>query len=370
MTIKVLRISNFRNLASVEIVPALSGLNIICGNNGDGKTSLLEAIYFLGLGRSFRTSTASRLLRQGQEIFSLFSQLVTDNSRDLSLGVLREANGTMRMRVNESDSMSMAELATLLPIRLINSQSHLLFESGPSYRRKYLDWGLFYQDSSFLQTWRNYERVFKQRNVVLRDRRPKSELTPWTDELIKYGLELDKLRRHYVAALTPIVIEIVGQLLDLPALTLVYHSGWDDRLEFSEALAKNYHDEMRLGHTQCGPQRADLEIMVGDIPVKHFLSRGQQKLLICAIIIAQGKLLAGLANHGLIYLIDDLPAELDLLSRQKLLSLLSKQQTQIFITAIERDTICDLLGDSHNVPVKVFHVEHGNIVEMAEHEAI
>jgi DNA replication and repair protein RecF len=122
---------------------------------------------------------------------------------------------------------------------------------------------------------------------------------------------------------------------------------------------------MRFGYTQLGPHRADFDIAIEGTPVKHFLSRGQQKLLICAMIIAQGQLLETHVNKGLIYLVDDLPAELDLISKQKLIALLARQQTQIFITTIESTSICDFFDEKSEVPMKVFHVEHGNIVEMA-----
>ncbi len=101
---------------------------------------------------------------------------------------------------------------------------------------------------------------------------------------------------------------------------------------------------------------------IDGISVKHFLSRGQQKLLICAMILAQGMLLTRHVNKGLIYLVDDLPSELDFYSKQKLISLLSRQQTQIFITAIESQDICEFINDKPNISMKVFHVEHGNVV--------
>lgn len=365
MTIASLRITNFRNLAAVELTPCLGGLNIICGNNGSGKTSLLEAIYYLGLGRSFRSSTSARLIRQQTKQFSMFSQVVSDSQRHIPIGVERDINGLTRLRVAEKDASSITELAFYLPIRLINSQSHNLFESGPVFRRKFLDWGLFYQAESFMPCWRQFERVIKQRNVVLRERRPKNELNAWTDELVRYGLELDALRRAYVLNLVPQVSEMAQELLGISNLDISYQSGWDESEDYASALVNSYLEEMRFGHTQCGPHRADLDITIEGIPVKHFLSRGQQKLLICAMIIAQGKLLATHANKGLIYLVDDLPAELDLLSRQKLISLLSKQQTQIFITAIESNTICDFIGENPAVPVKVFHVEHGSVFDPA-----
>lgn len=370
MTIKTLRISHFRNLDNIELHPTQTGLNILCGDNGAGKTSVLEAINYLSAGKSFRTSTNARLIQQDHDEFSLYSQIVIDEQRVVSVGMLRDVSGQTRLRIDESDAKSMAELARFLPIRLINSQSHQIFESGPAYRRKYLDWGLFYQNPAFLPCWRQYERILKQRNSVLQQHKPKRELDPWTDELIKVGLEFDSQRRAYVAALTPILSEFAERLLTISNLSLVYQSGWDEPLSFAESLAQSYVDDMRFGNTQCGPQRADLDMTIDGVPVKHFLSRGQQKLLICAMIIAQGKLLAMSANQRVIYLIDDLPAELDAPSRQKLLALFSEQPTQIFITAIERNSICDLLGDDPTNPVKVFHVEHGNIVEMAEPAAL
>jgi DNA replication and repair protein RecF len=364
MTITSLRITNFRNLAAVDLAPSGTGLNIICGNNGSGKTSLLEAIYYLGLGRSFRSAAKTSLIRHTTDKFSIFSQLLSESERFIPLGLEREINGATRLRVAEQDASSLAELASYLPLRIINSQSHQLFESGPTHRRKFLDWGLFYQAENFLSCWRHFERVLKQRNAVLSDRRPKNELNVWTDELVKYGLELDTLRRDYISALKPLLIHVTQELLGSSCLEMTYQPGWDESMDYAAFLEKNYIEEYRSQYTQFGPHRADLTLAINGIPVKHFLSRGQQKLLICAMIIAQGKLLSQRTNKKLIYLIDDLPAELDLLSRQKLISLLAEQQTQVFITAIENDAIYNFISDQSRVPVKVFHVEHGGIVEM------
>lgn len=364
MPITSLRIADFRNLCHVELAPQVSGINIISGQNGSGKTSLLEAIHYLGLGRSFRSANSARLIRHATNQFSVFAQILSDTERQMPVGVERDVNGVVRTRMAEKDVSSITELAAFLPIRVINSQSHHLFESGPTYRRKYLDWGLFYQSESFLPCWRQFERVLKQRNAVLRDKRPKNELDIWTDELVKYGLQLDQLRREYVECLSPLVVEMVHELLGISHLEISYQSGWSEGMDYASVLKKHYLEELRFGYTQFGPHRADLDITINAISVKHFLSRGQQKLLICAMIIAQGMLLARHANKGLIYLVDDLPSELDLQSRQQLISLLSKQQTQIFITAIESDAICDFMGDKPDVPMKVFHVEHGRVVEL------
>ena len=363
MTITSLQISNFRNLTSVQIAPTQQGLNIISGDNGSGKTSLLESIFYLGHGKSFRSSQANRMINHNSDKFSLFTQVVTDLQRMVPLGVEREQSGSTRLRVDEKDVSRMSQLAEYLPIRMINSQSHQLLEAGPVFRRKYLDWGLFYYSPDFLACWRQYERVLKQRNSILREKRSKRELETWTNELIKHGLELDQLRKTYIAKLVPHIRHFAQALLSISDLCMEYDSGWAGS-DYAEGLLAAIPEDYRIGYTQSGPHRADFEMISEGLVLRHILSRGQQKLLICAMILAQGMLLAEQERSGLIYLVDDLPSELDLLSRQKLVSLLAIQKSQIFITAIEKEAIYELVRDKTEVPTKVFHVEHGKVVEL------
>lgn len=364
MAITSLRIVDFRNLESIQLSPCHQGLNIITGSNGSGKTSILEAIHFLGHGRSFRTSTLAPLLRHAAEKFSVFSHIVTDSQRQVSIGAERTTSGSSRFKIADKDTTGVAELASLIPIRVINSHSHQLFESGPVFRRKYLDWGLFYQSESFFNVWRHYERALKQRNTILRNKRSKSELSPWTAELVKHGLELDKERRQYIRELQVHLVDVVKSLLPFDTVELSYLPGWDEASDLEAVLAGSSLEEYRAGHTLFGPHRADLDVMVAGVLAKQILSRGQQKLLICAMILAQGIMLAKYVNKGLIYLIDDLPSELDSDSREKLISLLINQQTQVFITAIERESISAAINNDLAAPVKVFHVEHGRVREV------
>lgn len=361
MPISSLRISNFRNITNATITPCVKGLNIFHGNNGSGKTSLLESIYYLGLGRSFRTSAHQKLIQQTTDKLSLFGQLITQGERQIAIGIEREMQGPPRLRIAEQDVASIAELANFLPLHIINSQSHQLFESGPALRRKYLDWGLFYESKSFLNIWRQYERALKQRNAVLRDKRPKAELKVWTTELTQYGLALDALRRDYLSAIVPIIQETTDALVQISNLNFHYTPGWDENSDLETILEDHYQEEYRLGFTQYGPHRADLDMTIDGIPMKHFLSRGQQKLLVCAMIIAQGKRLTTDAKKELIYLVDDLPSELDVYGREKLISLLSTQQTQVFITAIEAKEIFDYVGHRSGLVMDVFHVKQGQV---------
>jgi DNA replication and repair protein RecF len=363
MSLALLNVGNFRNLTSVQITPVQTGLNIICGTNGSGKTSLLEAIYYMGHGKSFRSSIASRLINHHADKFSLFSQMTTDSNRLVGLGMERQQSGSTRLRIDERDTASLAEIASYLPIRLIDSHSHQLLEGGPAFRRKYLDWGLFYHQAEFIQCWRQFERVLKQRNAILRSNRPRKELEVWTSELIKHGLELNQYRLAYIASLLPHLQRFCQDLLGMNNLSIQYQSGWDTARTYEEVLQSTIPEDYGIGYTQAGPHRADFELISEGLILKHILSRGQQKLLICAMILAQGMLLAEQEKSGLIYLIDDLPSELDIHSRQRLVALLTAQKSQIFITAIEKEAICDLICDKAMVSMKVFHVEHGKIAE-------
>ena len=369
MPLASLQITDFRNLTAIDFTPGcLSGLNLLYGKNGSGKTSLLEAIYYLGRGRSFRSTTTTRLIRYQQEKFSLVAQVINESQQQITMGMERGTQDNTRFRIAEKDASSLTDFIRLLPLRLINSQSHHLFEGGPAFRRKYLDWGLFYHDERFLHTWRHFERVLKQRNALLRDKCSRAELEVWTHELVHYGVALNQLREKYLHLLTPYMEEMVSALLGATDITWEYAVGWERKSDYATMLAQAYREEIRVGYTIFGPHRADLNIWLNRLPAKHFLSRGQQKLLICAMILAQGMLFAAQTNKGLIYLIDDLPAELDLASRQKLISLLAKQSTQIFITATQREMISDSLTEKANLPLSMFHVEHGKVLAEANHD--
>jgi DNA replication and repair protein RecF len=361
MPLTRLEITDFRNLAGAKLEPVSAGFNLIYGYNGSGKTSLLEAIYYLSLGRSFRSSVISRLVRHSAQKFLLFAQKISNGDQLIPVGIERYLQGEMNIRIAGKDVQSTAELAGLMPVQVINSSCFNLLDGGPVFRRKYLDWGMFYLNNDFFRVWRDVSQILKQRNAALRNRRPKNELHVWTQELEAKAVLLDQLRHAYVELLAPLLIQTVAELLTLPDLEVSYYPGWNKEISYGEALTASLDKDIQLGHTQFGPHRADFKIKIQGINAKEILSRGQQKLFVCAMILAQGALLQSGANKKPIYLIDDLPAELDTVSRSNLITLLSKQETQIFVTAVEREALNDSLS---RLPSKMFHVEHGNVTEV------
>lgn len=356
-----LDIIDFRNLASVKIEPLYHGFNFIYGHNGSGKTSLLEAIYYLSVGRSFRSSVSDRIIANAADKLSIFANIAGIKEQNIPVGLERQSNGDIKIRIHGDDIRSVAALAELTPVQLMDASCHHLLDSGPSFRRKYLDWGVFYSSNDFLRVWKQFERALKQRNAALRNRMLLKEIASWTHELVDHALFLDQLRRDYVAQLIPILEQTVSELLMIPGLEICYQPGWDQRTAYAEVLRQSIDKDLQLGYTHWGPHKADLSIAINGTPAKDILSRGQQKLFVCAMIIARGTVLKRHTNKRPIYLVDDLPSELDMISRSSLITLLTKQDAQIFITAVERKGWDQYL--QHN-PVKMFHVEHGKVVEV------
>jgi len=358
MSIHSLNITTFRNLSSVQLNPILQGFNYIEGNNGSGKTSLLESIYYLSLARSFRGTIAPRVIHHTADKLSLFAALMTEQDQKSAVGLERYQNGDLKLRINWCDSHSILELTDLLPVQLIDTHCHDLLEGAPQYRRKYLDWGVFYHAPAFLAAWRRFMHALKQRNAALRRQLPAKELIPWTQGLIESGLALHQLRVEYTEQLIPHILDLLGHLFPIKAVIFKYESGWNSQHTYEDQLAQSVERDQSLGYTQWGPHKSDLRITINNIPAKDILSRGQQKLFVCAMILARGALLQRRTNKRLIYLVDDLPAELDSTNRCSLITLLSKQQAQIFVTATEDKRWDDFLTSN---PIKLFHVEHGNV---------
>ena len=351
-----LEINNFRNLTSIQIQP-IDKFNIFYGENGSGKTSLLEAIYHLGIGRSFRTHLHNRVIQAGQDKFSVFGRI----ANDIPIGVERSRGDSFNIRLAMKPVTSISSLAEVLPIQLIDPNCHLLINSGPTVRRKFIDWGVFHvEHNNFLQQWRKFQRIIKQRNAALKQKNAEKEATLWNDDFVKTSNAIDRLRKNYINQYQLVLAKILERLLEVDKISVEYRAGWDSGLDLNEVLRDSLTKDIRQGYTFYGPHRADLKSLVGATPASEVLSRGQQKMLASAMKIAQAELLKRLTDRKCVFLIDDLPSELDGKSRRDLASVLSEVDAQVFVTGIEKNALIKLFNQEDS---KMFHVEHGNITE-------
>jgi DNA replication and repair protein RecF len=328
-----LQVTDFRCLQSVEL-ELDAHFTLISGPNASGKTSLLEAIYVLGRGRSFRTRRLEHLIRNGTERFVVFGALETETRR-IPMGVEGSRSG-VRAQIDGDRPSSLAELALQLPVQIIDPEVHRLIEEGPSRRRRFLDWGVFHVEQSFVGHWQRYQQVLKQRNAALKAHHPRSVVSVWDSDLLRSGELLTAARSRYVASLMPYA-EAIGRSLLGMGLTLSYRSGWAKDQTMSEALEQSWNHDSEAGATQIGPHRAELGIRLDGAAVKDRISRGQQKLLAAALLIAQIKLFPEGSAVQPTLLLDDPAAELDDQRLAGLIREVSSQAVQLVVTTLHSE---------------------------------
>lgn len=356
MSLVHLEIARVRNLNTVSLDPA-ERINLIHGENASGKTSLLEAIHLLSMARSFRTNSIQSVIQRGEETLTVFGR-VKGPAGLTSVGIEKGRQHT-RIRINQQTVQKSSALAAVMPVQVINPDIHRLFEQGPRYRRQFLDWGLFHVEPAFLPVWQAYHKILRQRNAALRSGSPSPEVRYWDSQLVEQGQRLSELRRQYLSDLEPWLEEYAGKLLDITPM-VSYQPGWAREYEFAAAIERGFERDRQQGFTHSGPHRADLVIRHEGRPVQEHFSRGQQKLLACAMRLAQVAQYRASQEKVPVLLVDDLPAELDPERRARLMTLLVESGAQLFITATEAGLIT-LPGESD---MKMFHVEHGTIREV------
>ncbi|MDF2866978.1 MAG: recF [Gammaproteobacteria bacterium] len=364
MTISRLIIQQLRNINQASIEPA-SQFNIIYGDNGSGKTSVLEAVYLLGLGRSFRSRTMNSIIQLGKEAVTVFGLVKEQQNNEIPLGIERKKDGAVFIRVQEHTINSIAELAHYLPLQIINQDSYQLLTGSPKQRRQFLDWGLFHVEQSFFPIWKRFQRSLQQRNACLRNKVSNAELKFWDKEFIDTALIIDQLRTHQLEQYKQIFVKRFKQLNDIDDIELIYKRGWNAELDLEQALAESLSRDRQYGFTHAGPHRADIDIKTGKMLASQLLSRGQQKLLTYSLLLAQGQLLTEYTHRKCVYLIDDMPAELDRHHIQSVLTSLTEMQAQLFITCIDPQAIAPAIKTA----VKMFHVEQGVITAVDNREA-
>ena len=355
MALTHLNIDNVRNLQQVKL-EGFARANVFFGDNGSGKTSVLESIHLLGMARSFRGTSVKSVITHGEAQCTVFGRA------EQSLGVQRSRSGEAQIRIGGQQVRTVAELAGELPLQVITADSFGLLTGPPGARRQYLDWGVFHVEQGFFPHWQRFQRCIKQRNSLLRrDKIPDQELSVWTRDLATAGTAINDYRVAYFKELAPRFQAIMGSLSPgLAGVDLHYRQGWDRQLTYAEALLQGRTTDREQGFTHTGPQRADIRVTVDGHGAAETLSRGQQKLVVCALKLAQGQMMAEKGEGMCTYLIDDLPSELDAGHARLVCAALAAMESQVFITCVEEHEIRAVWPE--DTDLAVFHVEHGRVV--------
>jgi DNA replication and repair protein RecF len=354
LIIKNLSIYNLRIIEKVSIEPS-PGINLITGQNGSGKTTILEAIYLIARNKSFRTSKINTLINYKSNELLITTRLERDNTGQFTIGIKKTKHNT-EVKISGKKQTKLSEVVKQLPLFIITPDVNRIFEDGPSLRRKLLDWGVFHVEHSYRETFQQFNRLLQQRNALLRTKI--SETTNWDYLLSESGEIIQIQRENYLQEWLKVLMELTRGFNFLENINIELKKGWAKENNYLAELKLKSQKDKFHGFTSIGPHRADIEIKIHDTSVIDILSRGQIKILSSLLILSQALLYKRKVCESPIILIDDIQAELDLVTRKKLFTLLESLDFQIFLTSsgdLKQGRI------EHN-DWNMFHVEQGVVL--------
>jgi DNA replication and repair protein RecF len=338
MRLKSLKTEGFRNLKSSQLEFS-RGVNLVLGNNGAGKTSLLESIYYSVHGKSFKSGKSQAIVSNQRDNFLIrakYDSLNADASKSLSLGVTFSGQGR-KLSVNEQAQRTFSSVVSKVPMLYIGADSHFAWQASSKQRRSHLDWGVFHVEHCFLAAWREYNSMLAQYNSALKSRLPENQLEGWRERLAFTGEKVSELRFEHICRINSQFSTLARDLGGLEGVTLDYNPGWNSSHPLFDCLLQTIERDRVIGHCSVGPHRCDVNFAQSNRVVKDELSQGQMKLLLYALKLAQADVLQDEAtNNHLIYLVDDMPSELDASKQQKIMDLCCAGGNQVFVTAINK----------------------------------
>jgi len=360
MKLDKVQIKHFRNIDDLSLV-AHRSLNVFLGENGSGKSSILEAIHYLGYARSFRTHKHKNVISHEKQGFTVFCSTVVESGKQQKFGISRLANDSCIVNINGQKSKRATDLASYLPIQIFTPQSSDLLLGAPKLRRRYLDWVLFHVEQSFNLDFQVFNKSLKHLNSLYKSNQPQQSLSYWNDLLCEKGEAISANRE---SLLNDHLVQLINANLKdfLPefCFEISYYRGWEKGYTLAESILKNRTRDQKYGFLSVGPHKADLRIKTQGENAHEILSRGQLRMLVAGMQLAQTQYLHTQTSKSSIFLLDDVGAELDEEKRKVFISRLNTTETQLFVTAIDSKQL-DFLKNYNDK--KVFHVEHGQVKE-------
>lgn len=360
MQITRLDLRKLRNLqdATLQLGP---GLNLLLGDNGAGKTSVLEGLHLMAYGRSFRGRVRDGLIQRGADALEIYTEWHEDvaHPERVRRAGLRHAGQAWQGRLDGQDVAQLGDLCAAFKVVTVEPGSHSLISGSSEIRRRFLDWGLFHVEQDYLPQWRRYARALKQRNALLKAGAGLTQLDAWDLELADAAAPLDTRRESYLARLQATVQNVAARIAPmLGAPELEFVPGWRRaELSLGDALLVARDRDRAMGHTSVGPHRADWRLRFDSGLEQGSLSRGQAKQAALCCLLAQARDCAR-QHHGQwpVIALDDLASELDRHHQQQVLEYLGPQRAQILVTGTE---VPSYWPEGIIADARVFHVERG-----------
>lgn len=337
MIIKSLELENFRNYSSLSM-NFDSGTNILYGDNAQGKTNILEAIYLSATTKSHKGSKDKDIINFDKDEAHIRTYVVKDGLENRVDMHLRKSK-SKGIAINGQKIKKAADLLGLLNVVFFSPEDLSIIKNGPSERRRFIDMELCQLDSVYLNNLNNYNKIVNQRNKLLKDLYNNSSLREtlfiWDDQLVTYGTKLIERRTEFIKQLNEIIYEIHYKLSGgREELKIVYEP--DVLIEnFEDALKKGQDRDIRLKQTVTGPHRDDFSFVAQDIDIRKFGSQGQQRTAALSLKLSEIELVKKITKDTPLLLLDDVLSELDSNRQNYLLNSIGDIQTIITCTGLE-----------------------------------
>ncbi|KIH77659.1 DNA replication and repair protein RecF [Geoalkalibacter ferrihydriticus] len=357
MVITSLNFIAFRNLTATKCTPA-ADFNVLWGQNAQGKTNFLEAVYLLGFLKSFRTQRNEDLISSGETHSRLQGNIASGPlSHHIELMIEPQQK---RVQLDTKKVRKASDILGILRPVLFSPDEVNLVKGSPSGRRDFLDRALLQADPTYLERVQDYLRTLRQRNRLLRNGAADSELSPWNEALITNGARIHKDRCRFIEQLQPRIQHAYARITEVQEEARLNYpkSEIENPAEDMRcALHRLAREERRLGQTLVGPHREDPQFLVNGQNLRAFGSQGQQRCFILAFKAAQIEHLEQTTGDSPVLLLDDITSELDSQRKSYLFDFLRERRGQVFLTTTDADS----LRREGLAQARFFHVKKGQL---------
>lgn len=361
MRLNSLSILNYKNIREAELIFS-PNINCFIGNNGMGKTNILDAIYFLSFCKSHSNSIDSQNILHGAEFCLLQGKYTLgDQTEDIYCGMKMRQKKQFKRNKKEYERLS--DHIGLLPLVLVSPDDSELIQGGSEERRKFIDGVISQYNKTYLNNLLQYNNALKQRNALLKSEKPVDDslLDIWEEQMAALGNYIYEQRKLFIDEFIPVFQNYYSYIsVGNEQISLSYHSQHHDRDIKTKMLATRDRDRI-LGYSTQGIHKDDLEMLLRDYPIKRVGSQGQNKTYLISLKLAQFDFLKRTHNLSPLLLLDDIFDKLDSVRVKKIIELVSGDTFgQIFITDTNREHL-DLLLLQLEQDATIFTVENGEI---------
>lgn len=373
MYIDRLLLANFKNYAYLD-VSFSNNVNCLVGNNGVGKTNLLDALYYLSFCKSYFNSVDSQNIRLGSDYFAINGQYVLDDegSELVPVACTLQRGQSKKMKFNKKQCPTFAEHIGRLPLVIVTPSDQSLILGGSEVRRKFVDGIMCQVDKNYLQMLLSYQKALEQRNRLLKqfyddNYYDDSAISVWNEQLVHYGEPIVSARRSFLAEFMPLFeqyyVLIHPDANNDEKPSIVYETQLSEADSSMDALLlEAQRRDAQLQYTTVGPHKDDLEFGIGEFSVKRFGSQGQQKTFLLALKLAQFEYIRMHLGTKPILLLDDIFDKLDMNRVSQLVLLVGSDRFgQVFITDTQPGRVESIFEKAPDMPHKIFTVENGEL---------